>query len=82
MKLALIGAGRIGKVHAQAIYSHPNVTLAAVADFHQPAAEAFAEQYARRAVSVACRTRGQGGSMRKAHRPGFSPHARCSAGTQ
>ncbi|AIA74026.1 inositol 2-dehydrogenase [Halomonas campaniensis] len=52
MKLALIGAGRIGKVHAQAIYSHPNVTLVAVADFHQPAAEALAEQYASRAASV------------------------------
>ncbi|BBI64759.1 hypothetical protein HSBAA_60650 [Vreelandella sulfidaeris] len=52
MKLALIGAGRIGKVHAQAIHSHPNVILAAVADFHQPAAEALAEQYASRAVSV------------------------------
>ncbi|MGO2240909.1 MAG: inositol 2-dehydrogenase [Halomonas sp.] len=52
MKLALIGAGRIGKVHAQAIHSHPNVTLAAVADFHQPAAKALAEQYGSKATSV------------------------------
>ncbi|MCM2131611.1 inositol 2-dehydrogenase [Larsenimonas rhizosphaerae] len=52
MKLALIGAGRIGKVHAQAIHSHPDVTLAAVADHHQPAAQALAEQYGSRAVSV------------------------------
>lgn len=52
MKLALIGAGRIGKVHAQAIHSHPGVTLAAVADHHQPAAQALAEQYGSRAVNV------------------------------
>ncbi|MGO2880437.1 MAG: inositol 2-dehydrogenase [Halomonas sp.] len=52
MKLALIGAGRIGKVHAQAIDLHPDITLAAVADFHSPAAEALAMQYGSRAVDV------------------------------
>ncbi|WP_249978525.1 inositol 2-dehydrogenase [Vreelandella olivaria] len=52
MKLALIGAGRIGKVHAQAIHSHPDVTLAAIADFHHSAAEALAIQYASYATTV------------------------------
>lgn len=48
MELALIGAGRIGKVHAQAIDAHPEVTLSAVADFHAPTAEALASQYGAR----------------------------------
>ncbi|GGY05822.1 inositol 2-dehydrogenase [Litchfieldella qijiaojingensis] len=52
MRLALIGAGRIGKVHAGAIDSHPRVTLAAVADFHHPAAEALAQEYGCSALSV------------------------------
>ncbi len=45
MRLALIGAGRIGKVHAQTIDAHPEVTLQAVTDFHAPAAEALAADY-------------------------------------
>lgn len=32
LRLALLGAGRIGQVHAQAIASNPNATLAVVAD--------------------------------------------------
>ncbi|QOR37409.1 inositol 2-dehydrogenase [Billgrantia diversa] len=50
MRLALIGAGRIGKVHAQAIDAHPEVTLSAVADFHAPTAEALASQYGTRVL--------------------------------
>lgn len=50
MRLALIGAGRIGKVHAQAIDAHPEVTLSAVADFHAPTAEALATQYGARVL--------------------------------
>ncbi|MFQ3790139.1 inositol 2-dehydrogenase [Halomonas sp. A29] len=45
MRLALIGAGRIGKVHAQAIAGHRDVQLAAVADHHRPAAEALAVEH-------------------------------------
>ncbi|KFF48863.1 inositol 2-dehydrogenase [Gammaproteobacteria bacterium MFB021] len=45
MRLALIGAGRIGRVHATAIAAHPEVTLAAVSDAHAPAAQALAERY-------------------------------------
>ncbi|MGR4070325.1 inositol 2-dehydrogenase [Billgrantia sp. C5P2] len=52
MKLALIGAGRIGKVHAQAIDRHPDVTLAAVADYHSEAAEALASTYGCRVLSA------------------------------
>lgn len=52
MRLALIGAGRIGKVHAQTIAEHPEVSLAAVADFYAPAAEALASQHGVRAMEV------------------------------
>ena len=47
IKLALIGAGRIGKVHAKAVMTTiPDATLVAVADFHHPAAQALASEYA------------------------------------
>ncbi|MBZ9559399.1 MULTISPECIES: inositol 2-dehydrogenase [unclassified Modicisalibacter] len=52
MKLALIGAGRIGKVHAAAIDAHPQVSLAAVADAQSAAAEALADQFGSRALPV------------------------------
>lgn len=52
MRLALIGAGRIGNVHAEAIDAHPRITLAAVADCHHEAAETLAHRYATHAVSV------------------------------
>ncbi|WP_353979562.1 inositol 2-dehydrogenase [Salinicola endophyticus] len=45
MRLALIGAGRIGRVHATAIAAHPEVTLAAVSDAQASAAQALAERY-------------------------------------
>lgn len=52
MQLALIGAGRIGQVHAKAITAHPGVTLAAIADFRHEAAETLAATYGSRAMSV------------------------------
>jgi len=52
MRLALIGAGRIGKVHAEAIAAHPDVTLAAIADYHRPTAKALAEQYTSRVMDA------------------------------
>lgn len=52
MRLALIGAGRIGKVHADAIAAHPGVALVAIADYHRPAAEALAERYASHVLEV------------------------------
>lgn len=42
-RLALLGAGRIGKVHAGAIASDPRARLVAVADAHAPSAEAIAK---------------------------------------
>ncbi len=41
-RLALLGAGRIGKVHAQAIATHPRAKLVAVADANNEAAQALA----------------------------------------
>ena len=46
VKIALIGAGRIGKVHAQAIMtSIPNATIVAVADFVADSASTLANQF-------------------------------------
>jgi myo-inositol 2-dehydrogenase/D-chiro-inositol 1-dehydrogenase len=44
-RFAVLGAGRIGKVHAKAVTSHPGARLVAVADAMAPAAEALATQY-------------------------------------
>ncbi|MGQ7246458.1 inositol 2-dehydrogenase [Halomonas sp. V046] len=52
MRLALIGAGRIGKVHAASIDAHPDVTLVAVADAISEAAEALAAPRGAQALSV------------------------------
>jgi myo-inositol 2-dehydrogenase/D-chiro-inositol 1-dehydrogenase len=38
IRFALLGAGRIGQVHAQAIKSNPQAKLVAVADFFEEAA--------------------------------------------
>ena len=40
--LAILGAGRIGKVHAKAILAQPAASLVAVADAHAPSADALA----------------------------------------
>ena len=45
LKVGLLGAGRIGQVHAVNIAGHSNSTLAAVSDIHAPAAEALAGKY-------------------------------------
>ena len=45
MKICLIGAGRIGAVHAIAIASDENAKLHSVVDFHQEAAEKLAKIY-------------------------------------
>jgi myo-inositol 2-dehydrogenase/D-chiro-inositol 1-dehydrogenase len=52
LKLALLGAGRIGKVHAKAITGTAGAALAAVADPMQDAAEALARQYECRIQSI------------------------------
>ena len=45
VKFGLLGAGRIGKVHARAITADANATLVAVADALAPAAQMIADQY-------------------------------------
>ena len=45
LNLALIGAGRIAKVHAGAIASNPSAKLGAVADAQPAAAAALASQW-------------------------------------
>ena len=42
MKICMIGAGRIGTVHAIAIASDANAILHSVVDFHQESAEKLA----------------------------------------
>jgi len=44
-RFALLGAGRIGKVHARAVAANPDSELVAVADAYPEAAEAIARQY-------------------------------------
>ena len=45
MRVGLLGAGRIGNVHAQAISSHPSSQLVAVSDAYEKNAQALASQY-------------------------------------
>jgi myo-inositol 2-dehydrogenase / D-chiro-inositol 1-dehydrogenase len=45
VRFALLGAGRIGKVHAKAVGSNPDAKLVAVADAFADAANAIAEQH-------------------------------------
>ena len=45
VRFGLLGAGRIGKVHAKAISADANAELVAVADAMAPAAKAIADQY-------------------------------------
>lgn len=45
VRFGLLGAGRIGKVHAKAVSGNPDATLVAVADAFPSAAEAIAVQY-------------------------------------
>ena len=45
LRFGLLGAGRIGKVHAKAISADPGAKLVAVADAMVPAAKAISDQY-------------------------------------
>ncbi|MEM7440457.1 MAG: inositol 2-dehydrogenase [Pseudomonadota bacterium] len=45
LRVGLLGAGRIGKVHASAIAAHPESVLAAVADIDPQVADALASAY-------------------------------------
>ncbi len=45
IKFGLLGAGRIGKIHAHNIAMHKDCTLAYVFDIHQPSAQTVANEY-------------------------------------
>ena len=51
LRVGLLGAGRIGQLHASTIAGHKDSQLVAVSDIHQPAAEAVAQQFAATAAS-------------------------------
>ena len=53
VRFGLLGAGRIGKVHAKAITGDANAKLVAVADTMAPAAEAIATRYGCAVRSIA-----------------------------
>ena len=52
LKVGLLGAGRIGNVHAKAISSHPGSKLVAVSDVNMDAAAKLAAQYGAEARST------------------------------
>ncbi len=52
LKFALLGAGRIGKVHARAVSGNPDAELAFVADPVADAARAISEQYGCRVSTI------------------------------
>ena len=45
IRLAVLGCGRIGRMHAANIAAHPRATLAMVHDIHAPAADAVAAEH-------------------------------------
>ena len=50
MRIAVIGAGAIGRVHARNVAAHPDATLAVVCDRNPGAAEALATEFGSSAV--------------------------------
>ena len=52
VRFGVLGAGRIGKVHAKAVSSNPDATLVAVADAMADAANALAAQYGAEVRSI------------------------------
>ncbi|MHB2263786.1 inositol 2-dehydrogenase [Aliihoeflea sp. PC F10.4] len=52
LSIAVLGAGRIGKVHAIAIAATPGVQLVAVADAHAPSAQELADTHGCRVATI------------------------------
>lgn len=50
LRIAVLGCGRIGQMHAANVARHPRVTLVAVYDVHAPSAERVAEAHGVRAA--------------------------------
>lgn len=44
MKIAVLGCGRIGKMHANNVHRHPRATLAMVYDVYEPAAKSVSQK--------------------------------------
>ncbi|MFK7852805.1 MAG: inositol 2-dehydrogenase [Granulosicoccus sp.] len=51
LKVGLLGAGRIGAVHARAIASHPDCVLSSISDIYPESAEKLAAQFGAQAVT-------------------------------
>lgn len=45
LRIAVLGCGRIGRMHARNVAAHPQATLAAVYDIHRPSAEEVAAKH-------------------------------------
>ncbi|PRH87091.1 inositol 2-dehydrogenase [Labrys okinawensis] len=52
VRLAVLGAGRIGKIHGRNAASHPQARLISVSDPHQPSAEALAAETGARVSTI------------------------------
>ena len=52
IRFGVIGAGRIGKVHAKTIAANPKAKLAFIADAMPAAAQGLADQYGAKVASV------------------------------
>ncbi|WP_448951787.1 inositol 2-dehydrogenase [Labrys neptuniae] len=52
VRLAVLGAGRIGKIHGRNAALHPQAQLVSVSDPHQPSAEALAAETGARVASI------------------------------
>jgi myo-inositol 2-dehydrogenase/D-chiro-inositol 1-dehydrogenase len=52
VRIGLLGAGRIGRIHGGNVAAHPRVTLAAVADASAEAAKSVAEQHGAKVASI------------------------------
>ena len=59
-RIALLGAGRIAKVHVESIVGHARTELACVVDVDRAAAESMAGAHGARVVDAGTRTRGPG----------------------
>ncbi len=53
LRIAVLGCGRIGRMHSANIAAHPHAKLAAVYDIHAPSAAAVAEQHGVRVMASA-----------------------------
>ena len=53
LRIAVLGCGRIGQMHAANVARHPRATLATVYDIHQPSADRVAQDQGVKAATTA-----------------------------